>query len=131
MTKVRLTGDLQHDGQSYLKGTVFEGSKKLTDELIALGVAADPDLFEQQAQAGPQADAGAEADKIKADAEKEATATRKAAQDEATKLVADAKAEAAKLLDEARQGAKVKVKPDNAQDEATQADNPTKQTPAK
>lgn len=93
MAKVKLLGDLNHDGVSYSKGDTFEGNKELTDHLINIGTAQDPKAATDEADSSTS-DAEATAAQIVSDAESKAADTAKAAQATAEKLVADAKAEA-------------------------------------
>lgn len=117
MTKVKLIGNLTHDGVSYTAGDIFEGDKATVDNLIALGAARDPKAVEpdlndtavEDAEAkaneileavqakvqGILADAQAEANKI-TDEAKDLLATATA---DAEQLVADAQAEAAKIAE--------------------------------
>lgn len=91
MAKVRLTGNLNHNGETYLKGTVFEGDQSLIDELIAVGTGADPELFDQEST-------GTAVEDAEAQAKAKAQELVKAAEEQASKLVADAKAEAEKIV---------------------------------
>lgn len=81
MGQVRLTGNVNHDGTTYLKGEVFKGDSELLQHFVAIGVAELEEAPETspeapQAKEEPKTDAEPTED-VKA-AEKPADAPKKA-----------------------------------------------------
>jgi vacuolar-type H+-ATPase subunit H len=122
MTKVKLIGNLAHDGVSYKAGDTFEGDKAVVDNLIALGAARDPKAVEPdlndttvgdaQAEAAKIVEAAeADAEKIVAEAKAEAAKLDKASQEAAAEVVADAKAEAESIISDAQAKSKEAAAP--------------------
>jgi vacuolar-type H+-ATPase subunit H len=126
MTKVKLIGNLAHDGVTYKAGDTFEGDKAVVENLIALGAARDPKEVEPDLNDTSVEDAEVkaseileaayvQADKVTTAAHAEALTLTAEAKETAAKVVAEAKAEAESIITDAQAKAKeVAVKVDVA-----------------